>query len=413
MEQRKHTLLIFILGLLSAIGPFSIDMYLPGFPAIALDLKTTADAVAYSLSSFFIGVCLGQLICGPLLDRFGRKIPLITGLTIYAIASIGCSFSTSIEALIIFRFLQALGGCVGMVAPNAIVRDVFPVEQTARIYSLLILILGVSPILAPTVGSYVVASFGWQAVFMVLTVASILLLLTVLKWLPESRKADTSISLKPASIARAYLVVLRTPQFTTYALAGAVASASIFAYLAGSPSVFMDLHEVSEKQYGLIFGFIATGLIACSQINRKLLSFYTSDQILKVVLLSQTVIGLILLTGLITSFVGLYSTIGLMFLFISLQGFTFPNSAAMAMAPFNHGVGSASAMLGAMQMILGATASAFAGALYNGTAIPLATIMTSCTAFGLIILLMGARKKRHLSNRDVADEEAMNMIEKF
>src|SRR5215218_6410164 len=157
MDKRKRSLLIFILGLLCAIGPFSIDMYLPGFPTIALNLHTTVDYVAYSLSSFFIGICVGQLLCGPLLDRFGRKLPLCIGLVIYILASIGCSLSRSVELLIGFRFLQALGGCVGMVAPNAIVRDVFPVEENAKIFSLLILILGVSPILAPTVGSYIVA----------------------------------------------------------------------------------------------------------------------------------------------------------------------------------------------------------------------------------------------------------------
>ena len=160
MEKRKKNVLILILGLLSAIGPFSIDMYLPGFPAIAADLQTTVDAVSYSLASFFIGVSFGQLICGPLLDRFGRRIVLIVGLILYLVASVGCAMSTSIEMLIGFRLLQALGGCVGMVAPRSIVRDLFPVEENAKIFSLLILVLAISPILAPTVGSYVIALWG-------------------------------------------------------------------------------------------------------------------------------------------------------------------------------------------------------------------------------------------------------------
>ena len=180
MENRSRFVLILILGLLSAIGPFSIDMYLPGFPAIAADLQTTVDAVSYTLASFFIGVCFGQMLCGPLLDRFGRRIVLIVGLLAYLVASIGCALSTSIEMLIVFRFFQALGGGVGMVAPRAIVRDLFPVDENAKIFSLLILVLGVSPILAPTVGSYVIALFGWNYVFIVLTALGALILLSVI-----------------------------------------------------------------------------------------------------------------------------------------------------------------------------------------------------------------------------------------
>src|SRR3954466_7061305 len=135
MNKRKRSFLVLILGLLSAIGPLSIDMYLPGFPAIAANLHTTVDHVSYSLSSFFFGICFGQLICGPLLDRFGRKIPLYVGLAIFILASIACALTTSIESLILFRLFQALGGCVGMVAPRAIVRDMFPVEENAKIFS--------------------------------------------------------------------------------------------------------------------------------------------------------------------------------------------------------------------------------------------------------------------------------------
>jgi DHA1 family bicyclomycin/chloramphenicol resistance-like MFS transporter len=230
MQQRKRSLLILILGLLSAIGPFSIDMYLPGFPVIAESLNTTVDRVAYSLSSFFIGLCTGQLIVGPLLDRFGRKKPLCIGLVLYIIASLGCSLATTAEALIAFRFVQALGCCVGMVAPNAMVRDMFPVAENAKIFSLLILILGVSPILAPTVGSYVVAAFGWPMVFTVLAVVTTLILGVVILWLPESKGADKTVSLKPKPIITGYISVIKKPQFTTYAFAGAIASAGLFTY---------------------------------------------------------------------------------------------------------------------------------------------------------------------------------------
>lgn len=405
--------MIFILGLLSAIGPFSIDMYLPGFPTIAASLHTTVDKVSYSLSSFFIGICVGQLLCGPLLDRFGRKKPLVTGLLIYIAASIACSMSASVESLVLFRFLQAIGGCVGMVAPNAIVRDVFPVHENAKVFSLLILILGVSPILAPTVGSYVVAHLGWQVVFIILAAVATLILFLVIKWLPESKAADPSFSLKPASILQGYRQVLKERQFATYALSGATASAGLFAYLAGSPFVFMQLYGVSEQQYGLIFALIAAGLIGCSQMNNRVLRKYNSSRILSAVLLSQSVIGLLLLAGIATGLIGLYGIILLMLLFLSCQGFTFPNAAALAMAPFTKGAGSASALMGALQMVFGALASALVGIFFNGTALPMAVIMAFCAVGGLVLLLSGHRKMELAASQDELEHQTMEMIEKF
>ncbi|TDH20658.1 Bcr/CflA family efflux MFS transporter [Segetibacter sp. 3557_3] len=412
MKKQNRSLLILILGLLSAIGPFSIDMYLPGFPSIAANLNTTVEYVAYSLSSFFIGICLGQLLCGPLLDRFGRKVPLCIGLVLYIIASIGCSMSTSVEALIAFRFLQAIGGCVGMVAPNAIVRDVFPVQENARVFSLLILILGVSPILAPTVGSYVVAAFGWQYVFIVLSVVTALILAAVVLWLPESKKPDPTFSLKPKPILNGFASVFKEPQFTTYAIAGATASAGLFAYLAGSPFVFMTLYDVTEQQYGWIFGAIAAGLISSSQVNNLLLRKYTSSQIIRTVLLCQSCIGIVLVGGVLLGVLGLYGSIFLMFLFLSCQGFTFPNSAALAMAPFTKGAGSASALMGALQMCFGAIASALVGILFNNTAVPMTAIMAGCSLLGLTILLVGQKRVQYKARNEDVQAESLELIEK-
>src|SRR5688572_28441221 len=257
MKKQNRSFLILLLGLLSAIGPFSIDMYLPGFPTIARDLQTSVDKVSYSLASFFIGICIGQLICGPLLDRFGRKRPLYIGLLIYILASLGCAVSTSVEMLIAFRFLQALGGCVGMVAPRAIVRDVFPVNENARVFSLLILVIGVSPIVAPTAGSFIISTYGWQTVFTVLAIVTALLLLVVIFKLEESKRPDPKFSLRPKRILNSFLFVLKDPQFSTYAFSWAVSSAGLFAYLSGSPFVFMNLFKVSEQQFGWIFAIIA------------------------------------------------------------------------------------------------------------------------------------------------------------
>ena len=195
MTKKKYFLTILILGTLSAISPFSIDMYLPGFPAIARDLNTTVAQVQLSLSSFFIGISVGQLLYGPLLDRYGRKKPLYFGITLYLISSVGCAFTGSVESLIVFRFLQALGGCVGMVASRAMIRDLFPVSEIAKVFSLLMLVIGVSPLIAPTVGGYVTAIFGWHYVFIILAVMSALILAAVHYALPESREPDKTLSL--------------------------------------------------------------------------------------------------------------------------------------------------------------------------------------------------------------------------
>lgn len=413
MEKKRRTLLVLILGSLSAIGPLSIDMYLPGFPEIAAQLHTTVDNVAYSLSSFFIGICAGQLICGPLLDRFGRKKPLYVGLIIYIIASIGCALSTSVEMLIAFRFLQAIGGCVGMVAPSAIVRDLFPVNESAKVFSLLILVLGVSPIIAPTVGSYLIASFGWQAVFIVLSIIVALLFVAVYFLLPESKSPDPEFSLKPKTILSSYLNVLKEPQFYTFAFAGAIAAAGLFAYLGGSPFVFMKLFNVSPQVYGWIFAIIAAGLISSSQFNTVLLRKYNSSQIIRITLLVQASVGIILFIGSALGWLNLYATIGLIFLFLSCQGFTFPNSAALSLAPFKKEAGSASALMGAIQMALGAFASAMVGYINNGTSLPMTGIMAACALLGFLVLTIGHFKIKQASKIEDVEEQAFEQIERY
>ncbi|WP_069658651.1 multidrug effflux MFS transporter [Arcticibacter eurypsychrophilus] len=413
MKKTPRSLLILILGLLSALGPFSIDMYLPGFPTIAADLNTSVDHVSYSLSSFFIGVCIGQLICGPLLDRFGRKKPLYIGLIIYVFASLGCAVATSVEVLVWLRFLQALGGCVSMVAPGAIVRDSFPVKENAKVFSLLILILGVSPIIAPTVGSFVIAGLGWHAVFILLAVIAALLLVMVIFLLPESKQPDHSISLRPRPILTSFMFVLKQPQFFTYAFSGAIAAAGLFAYLAGSPFVFMNIYKVTEQQYGWIFGLVAAGLIACSQLNNLVLRKYDSAQIIKVVLLFQSFIGLVLFSGSYLEWLNIYSIIGLIFLFLSCQGFSFPNSSALSLAPFTREAGTASALMGALQMGLGALASTLVGFINNGTTLPMTGVMASCALLGLIILSIGRKRVEYKSRIEDVDEQAFGQIEKY
>jgi MFS transporter, DHA1 family, multidrug resistance protein len=387
--NNNRTVFILILGFLSAVGPFSIDTYLSGFPDIAADLKVSVDVVSYSLASFFIGISLGQMLYGPLLDRFGRKIPLTIGLVIYVLASVGCAVATSIETLIALRFVQALGGCVGMVAPRAIVRDSFPVKESAKIFSTLILILGVSPIIAPTIGSYMITSFGWHSVFWLQAFVGFLLFLSVVFVLKESRKPDQNLSLRPDHITKTFWNIFQNPQFFTYAFASAMVSGGLYAYVSGSPFVFLKIFKVTELQYGWIFGFLAAGLILSSQLNNLALRKYSSEQIMRVALNVQTCLGLILCAASVFDFLTLWSAILFIFLFLSCQGFSFPNASALSLSPFSKEAGSASALMGALQMGIGSLAAATVGFISNGTSLPMTGVMGACALLGLTIFRIG------------------------
>lgn len=411
MKGKEKFLTILILGLLSAIGPFSIDMYLPGFPDIAADLNTTVAHVSLSLSSFFIGISFGQLIYGPLIDRFGRKKPLYVGLFIYLIASAGCAFASSANALIALRLIQALGGCAGMVTSRALVRDIFPVSENAKIFSLLMLVVGVSPIIAPTLGGYVTAAFGWRYVFAILALISVFILTAIHYALPEGRKADSSLSMRPAQIAGNFLQVLKEPQFYTYVFTGSVASAGLYTYISGSPYVFMQLYHITEKQYGWVFALIAMGLIGASQLNSVLLKNYKSEQVIKVALLCQTATGLVLFAGTALGWLDLFSTIFFIFIFLCCQGFIFPNSSALSLAPFSKNAGSASAVMGCIQMAIGTLASVAVSFLSNGTALPMTGIMCFCAFAAFCILMAGSKMIiRYRAGIEEVEEESAEMI---
>jgi len=406
----KKFYLILILGLLSAIGPFSIDMYLPAFPDIAKNLHTTVAQVTLSLSSFFIGISAGQLLYGPLLERFGRKKPLYIGLCIYLIASLGCALAASVNALIMLRLLQALGGCVGMVAARAMVRDLFEVKENARIFSLLMLVVAVSPIIAPTLGGYITSVLGWRFVFVMLIVVGIIILTGIYFLLPESKKPDPNFSLKPVPIIKNFAGVIRHPQFYTYALTAAISAAGLYAYIGGSPYVFMEIFKVNEKQYGWIFALIAMGLIGASQINSVLLKNYNSEQIIKVALCCQSVIGA---TMVLITFFGwndLFITIFLIFIFLCCQGFVFPNASALSLASFGHNAGSASALMGAIQMGIGECTSALVSVLQNHTALPMTGVMACCAITALSVFSLGRKIIIQRASIEAVEEEDVEMI---
>lgn len=392
MTRKRYYSLVLILGALTAIGPFSIDMYLPGFPAIAKSLHTTTAQVSLSLSGFFIGICLGQLLYGPLLDRFGRKKPLYVGMVIYILASLGCYFVTTIEMLIALRFIQAVGSCAAAVGSMAMVRDIFPVKDNAKIFALLILILGVSPMIAPTVGGYVTAAFGWQFIFVILAVIATLVLITVIFFLHESYQPDPTYSLKPAPIINSFLSVLKHPQFYTYAVAGAVGFSGLFAYLAASPFVFMDVFGISAKVYGWIFAVLSVGFIGSSQLNGLLTKRYESKKIVNVSLLCMVIVSLIFLAGSILGWFTIYGTVVMIFAFLCCVGISYPNTSALSLAPFAKNAGTAAALLGAFQMAAGTLVSVLVSLFKSRSSMPMAGLMAIAAVLSFVILVIGRRR---------------------
>ncbi|HYG17803.1 MAG TPA: multidrug effflux MFS transporter [Ohtaekwangia sp.] len=405
MTGKQHFIIVLVLGALSTISPFAIDMYLPGFPAIADDLNTSMSGVQLSLTAYLAGIAVGQLIYGPLLDRYGRKKPLYIGVVIYIAASIGCAFTGAIESLIAMRFLQAIGGCAGMVAAQTLVRDLFPVNKTAQAYSSLTLVIAVSPLIAPTVGGYVTVAFGWHAVFVILAGVGLILLGTVYLVLPEGRPADASISLRPKAVLKNFYGVIREPQFLIYTAAGGIATAAPFAFLAASSDVFINLYHVDEKIYGWIFATIAFAIIGSTQLNHFLLKRFKSEQVFRGTLVYQTVIGIVLVTGTTYHWFSMTGLIAMMFVFFSGQGLTGPNATALSLAPFTRHTGSAAALLGSFRMAIGGLVTASVSLFHNGTAVPMVTMMVLCSVTGLVILTIGRGTVRYKVRRKKVEEE--------
>ena len=391
MTTKNYIKLILILGSLTALGPFSIDMYLPGFSGIAKDLHTTVAKVSMSLSSYFVGISAGQLLYGPLLDRYGRKKPLFIGLLIYILASLGCVYVTNIDSFIFLRFIQAIGSCAATVASVAMVRDLFPVKDIPKVFSLLMLVLGLSPMLAPTIGGYETEDYGWHTVFFILMCMGIAILTSAQIGLPNTYKPDTTISLKPKPIISNFLKVLKEPQFFTYAFTGSIAFSGLFSYVAASPIIFMDIYHVDAKTYGWVFAFMSVSFIGSSQLNSVLLKRFSSEQMIFGALISQSVISIVFLILSLNNLLGLYETIGMLFLFLACLGISNPNTAGLTMAPFAKNAGSASALMGAIQLGLGALASFTIGMFVKNSVAPMVIIMTTTTILAFIVLNIGKR----------------------
>lgn len=392
MAISKNFYLILILGSLAALGPFSIDMYLPGFDAIAQDLGTTVPKVSLSLSGFFIGISFGQLLYGPLLDKFGRKRPLYMGLVLYIIASVACLAVKDINQLIILRFVQAIGSCATAVASVAMVRDLFSVKDSPKVFASLMLVIAISPMLAPTAGGYLIAAFGWQSVFVFLAVMAVVMLAAVVFFLPESFTPDPSYSLKPSPIIKSFLGVIVEPQFYTYALVSALCFAGLFTYVAASPVAFMNIYGVSKTGYGWIFALLSVAFIGSSQINSMLLRWFNSKSIVKWALLFQTIFSVVFLIVAVNNMLNLYTTLTFIALFLGCLGLINPNASALSLAPFYKNAGSASALMGAIQMGLGALASVLVSLFPVDSILPMPLIMTVVVSVALLIHTIGRNK---------------------
>lgn len=394
--KRSNLFIISLLGSLSVISPFAIDMYLPAFRQLAEDLDVPTTAISLTLSSYFIGLALGQVVYGPLLDRFGRKKPLAAGLGLFVLASIGCAAAPDIQTLIAMRFVQALGGCVAQVASIAMVRDFFPAKDSAKILSLLFLFIAVSPLLAPTVGGLVVLALGWKAVFLALAGVVAVILALVYFLLPEGHTPDRGISLRPWPILAEYLAIVRHPRFSTYALAGAFSFAGLFTYVAGSPIIFMEGFGLSAQTYSVIFAVLAVGFIGGSQFNVLLLRRYGSEPLFFRFLVIQVATGAVFLAGAWAGWYGLGETLLLLFVFLGCVGLTNPNASALALVPFTRNAGSASALLGFFQLGVGSLISTGISASTPHNSLPIIAILAVTATVGLAILLAG-RRRAHAS----------------
>lgn len=368
--------LALILGALSGLGPLSIDMYLPSFPSIARSLGTDVAGVQFTLATYLAGLTLGQLVYGPLSDRIGRRTPLLGGLTLYAVASLLCAFTPSLPLLAAGRFLQALGGCAGMVISRAVVRDHLDERSSAQMYSSLMLVMGVAPILAPLIGGQVLALGGWRSIFWVLAAVSGLLFTVIFLGLRESHPAERRERLNGRAILLTARRVLGTPSFLRVALVGGLMQTAMFAYITGSPFVLIELFHVPAERFGLIFGANALGLIVGSQINRVLVVRHGVANVLRGAVYTAAVAALALMAAVWLD-AGLVPYLAANFVVVASLGFVLPNSTALAMAPFSAGAGIASAVLGSLQSASGAIGSA------------LVSVLATDSAWGMVAVIAG------------------------
>lgn len=385
-RSRQFYIFVVILGSLSAFGPLSIDMYLPAFPAMAESLGVTQGRIEMSLASYFIGLSLGQLIYGPMTDRYGRKKPLYVGLALYILASVACALAVDSDQLIFFRLIQALGGCAGAVVSRAMVRDLFDHRESAQVYSALMLVMGLAPILAPLAGGYILLFFGWRAIFWVLAGLSIIISLAIVFFLPETRQPDETVQFKRSF--HTYFEILKHREFMGYTLCLAVAQAGLFTYITGSSYVFIEYFGVKAEHFGWIFGVNALAFVAMSQVNAWLLrkDIATPDRIMRKALIGLSLAGAFAAISALLD-LGMWMMILPLFLFMGMLGPLFPNATAGAMEHQKHRAGAASALAGMIQFSASAMAAGFLSLMHATTPVPMG-LMLAISGAGAYLLFM-------------------------
>ena len=390
-----------ILGLLSAIGPFAIDMYLPALPEIGASLGAEVGAVQWSLTAFFVAIGLGQLFYGPVSDMVGRKAPLYGGLTLFALASTGCALASDIQTLVALRFLQGLGAAAGMVIPRAVVRDLHTGTEAARLMSLLMLVFSVSPLLAPLVGSGVIAVAGWRAVFWVVAVAAAAGLVLVLRGLRETRTASDRRESSLASALAGYWLLLRDRHYLGLVFISGCSIAGFFVYLANSPFVLINHYGLTPVQYSLAFSVNAAAFFVAAQFTAYLGRRFGLAPTVKVAVSGAGAVMVTLLAYYLAGGDRLAVLLGLYFVASGLMGLVIPTTSVLALEEHGAIAGTASALLGTLQMLIGAAAMGVVGMFSTGKPLPMVVGMASgaLTALALTWLTLGGPRAAGHSGR--------------
>ena len=381
----RYLKMALVLGLLSAIGPFAIDMYLPALPDIGRNLGAEVGAVQLTLTAFFLSIGLGQLMYGPVSDMVGRKPPLVAALALFLLASIGCALATDIHTLVALRFLQGLGAAAGMDIPRAIVRDLHTGPEAARLMSLLMLVFSVSPILAPLVGSGVIALTGWRGVFWAVALASVAGLVLVYSALQETRSAAERVESSLGSALRAYALLLRDWHYLGLVGIGATAMAGFFVYLAGSPFVLINHYGLTPVQYSLAFSFNAIAFIGASQFTALLGRRFGLVRLVKAAASASGLTMSVLLIYYLAGGDQLAVLIALYFVASGFMGLVIPTTSVLALEKHGAIAGTASALLGTLQMLGGAAAMAIVSLFANGKPLPMVVGMASGALIGVAL----------------------------
>jgi MFS transporter, DHA1 family, multidrug resistance protein len=379
----RPILLIFIIGSLSAFGPLSLDMYLPAFPEMTGDLSTSASQIQLTLTACLIGLALGQAFAGPLSDVLGRRIPLVVGLLAFATLSLLCMIAPNVETLIALRFFQGMAGAAGIVLARAVVRDLYSGPALAQFFSLVLMVNGMAPILAPVIGGQLLRFTTWHGVFLVLAIFSLVLLLAVLLWLPETLPSERRQESGIAPMVGSFRVLLSDRLFIGYGLSAGMAFGAMFAYIAGSSFVIQNIYDVSPQAYSLMFGANALGIVTMAQINARLVRKAGPRRMMTIGLIGSATGGTILLAVVLLD-VGLYGILVALFVVVSSIGFIAPNTAALAMANYPGSAGAASALIGLFQFGIGGLVAPLAGIAGDETAVPMG-VMIACLGVGALV----------------------------